>query len=323
MRTLIAAALLAAATGAPSDSLATPYTAHRIPRGPYHLYARDYAGADPPIVLMHGFPDDLHLYDRLVPELRGRRRIVFDFLGWGRSDKPADQPYTFRGLDDDLDTVVSYFALARPVLVAHDASGPPAINWALDHPDRVGALVLLNTFYGLTPTLRPPEAIAIFADLLELKGAPLVGQVAPFDFSRLADAIARAPAVGRWLYAWQVGGFMRDDAVRRRFVRKLFRPFATPRGLRGFIGLNRDLLGTIVADTLRAPELQSFTRPARIIFGADDPYLNPGVAESFHAALPTSDLFVIPTARHYVQVDEPAAVARLIAELGGDSGQAP
>jgi len=90
MRSLLAAALLAAAT----NVLAAPYTAHHIPRGPYHLYARDYAGAEPPIVLMHGFPDDLHLYDRLVPELRGRRRIVFDFLGWGRSDKPVGYPYT-------------------------------------------------------------------------------------------------------------------------------------------------------------------------------------------------------------------------------------
>ena len=41
-------------------------------------------------MLMHGFPDNLHLYDRLVPHLTPPRRVVlFDFLGWGSSDKPA------------------------------------------------------------------------------------------------------------------------------------------------------------------------------------------------------------------------------------------
>jgi pimeloyl-ACP methyl ester carboxylesterase len=54
------------------------------------------------------------------------------------------------------------FRAERP-LVAHDASGPPAIDWALAHPDRVAGLVLLNTYYCEMPTLRPPEAIWLFS----------------------------------------------------------------------------------------------------------------------------------------------------------------
>jgi hypothetical protein len=45
---------------------------HLVPHGPVHLYARDHPGAEPAIVLMHGFPDDL--YDRLVPSWLTRRR---------------------------------------------------------------------------------------------------------------------------------------------------------------------------------------------------------------------------------------------------------
>jgi haloalkane dehalogenase len=44
------------------------------------------------------------------------------------------------------------------MLGAQDASGPPAIDWALAHPDRTAALVLLNTYYGRTLTARPPGA---------------------------------------------------------------------------------------------------------------------------------------------------------------------
>src|SRR6266536_534445 len=131
------------------------YTEHVVQRGPYHIYAREYPGEEPAIVLMHGFPDNLHLYDRLLPWLTPARRVVtFDFLGWGASEKPAGYPYT-----------------AANQVGAHDASGPPAIDWALAHADRVAGLVLLNTYYSAMATLRPPEAILLFS-------TPLVRNVA-------------------------------------------------------------------------------------------------------------------------------------------------
>ena len=45
--------------------------------------------------LLRANPDNLHLYDRLLPHLSPPRRVVaFDFLGWGNSDKPTGYPYT-------------------------------------------------------------------------------------------------------------------------------------------------------------------------------------------------------------------------------------
>jgi pimeloyl-ACP methyl ester carboxylesterase len=66
-----------------------------VSRGPYQLHAEVIPGTGVPVVLMHGFPDNTHLYDRLLPDLAGHRPVVlFDFLGWGQSDKPAGYPYT-------------------------------------------------------------------------------------------------------------------------------------------------------------------------------------------------------------------------------------
>jgi haloalkane dehalogenase len=45
--------------------------------------------------------------------------------------------------------------LREATLVVHDASGPPGIDWALDHPDRVAGLILLDTYCNM-PGLRPP-----------------------------------------------------------------------------------------------------------------------------------------------------------------------
>jgi haloalkane dehalogenase len=61
--------------------------------------------------------------------------------------------------------------------------------------------------------------------------------------------------------------------------------------------------------------LKEFKRPVRIIFGDADPYLNRGVARSFLKLFPTSDLFLLAGARHYVQMDEPEEVARLILSM--------
>src|SRR5262249_31660223 len=122
-------------------------------------------GAGPAIMLLHGFPDNLHLYDALIPHLvaAGRRVIAFDFLGWGQSDKPDNHRYDHHSLTQDLDAVIRHFNLAEVVLVAHDASGPAVIDWSLDHQGQIAGVVLLNTYYHVMPTLRAPDAIFLFS----------------------------------------------------------------------------------------------------------------------------------------------------------------
>jgi haloalkane dehalogenase len=280
---------------------ALSYTEHHVERGPYHIYVREYPGEEPPIILMHGFPDNMHLYDRLLPWLAGSRRVVtFDFLGWGESSKPGDYPYTAANQTLDLDAVIEQLKLDQVVLVAHDASGPPAIDWALSHPDRVAALVLLNTYYSAMPTLRPPEAIWLFS-------RPGVRNVARI-VSRLFHNF-----LFRKMYWWQVGGFMRDAEARKEFVPLLYQQFAaTPGAQPAFFRLNEDLPLTVRDRSRMIPQMKAFRRPVRIIFGARDPYLNVGVARSFHELFPTSDLFLIPDASHFVQIDEPEKVAELL-----------
>src|SRR6266852_5712539 len=164
------------------------YTEHRILRGAYGIYARHYAGTGPAFILMHGFPDNFHIYDRLIPYLGGRQVITFDFLGWGSSDKPMEYPYTSKQQEGDLQAVLDALGVEQVVLVPHDASGPVAINWALDHPERASALVLLNTYYADAPTLRIPEFISLVADPA---------------YAALTRAMAQEPNVAQWLLRWQ------------------------------------------------------------------------------------------------------------------------
>lgn len=273
-----------------------------VSRGPYRLYAEIVPGGGVPVVLMHGFPDNTHLYDRLLPYLAGRRGIVrFDFLGWGRSDKPAGYPYTAANQVGDLAAVISavdeHVGAGQLTLVAHDASGPPAIDWALANPGRVARLVLLNTYYHWTPALRRPPAIALYS-------TPIVRAVA-------RKVVQRRPDLDRRLYAWQVGRFIQDPEIREQLVPQLYADFLPARP--AFWRLNDDLLTTVLTRRRRVPQLRRFGPPVQVIFGARDRYLNPQVARNFAALFPHSELHLLDRSGHYVQVDQPQQVADLIA----------
>jgi pimeloyl-ACP methyl ester carboxylesterase len=244
---------------------------------------------------MHGFPDNLRLYNRLMPYLVGQRPVVrFDFLGWGRSDKPSGYPYTADNQRGDLAAVVDHLDCDRVVLVAHDASGPPAIDWALDNPGRTEALVLLNTYYHWTPALRRPPVIALYS-------TPVIRAAA-------RALIRRRPDLDRRLYVWQVGQFVRDQTVRDRLVAQLYEQFIASRP--AFWRLNDDLLPTVLSRRARIPALSAFDRPVRIVFGTRDRYLNQRVAARFQQLFPRAEEHPVPEAGHYVQVDEPEKVAR-------------
>jgi pimeloyl-ACP methyl ester carboxylesterase len=169
--------------------------------------------------------------------------------------------------------------------------------------------VLLNTYYCAMPTLRPPEAIWLFS-------IPVVRNIAR-PLSQM---------FGHWvfrrMYRWQVGRFFRDAEVRNEYLPLLYRQFdATPSARPAFFRLNEDLLPTIRSRTKMLPMLREFRRPVRIIFGDADPYLNKGVARRFHELFPVSELFLVPDARHFVQMDEPAQVARFILDLPRTGGE--
>jgi pimeloyl-ACP methyl ester carboxylesterase len=254
---------------------------------------------------MHGWI--ICIFDRLIP-CPGRRvtwsRSIFSVV----SHKPPGYPYTAMNQLLDLDAVIKQRSLGQVILVAHDASGPPAIDWALNNSGRVDALVLLNTYYCEMPTLRPPEAIRLFS-------TPVIRNVARF-ISGLFNHWAF-----RRMYWWQVGRFFRDAEVRDEFVPLLYRQFdAVPSARPAFYSLNEDLLPTVRSRSKMIPRLKEFRRSVRIIFGDADPYLNKGVAQTFHESFHFR-LVLLPEARHFVQMDSRSRLRFFlpVAEANGKS----
>lgn len=275
------------------------YLEHWIPTPDGRIYAREYPDNGPAIILMHGFPDNLHLYDFLIPLLTpGFHPIVFDFLGWHLSDKPSRYRYTAEDQRKELEAVIRYFDPETLWLVAHDASGPPAINYTLDHPERVHTLVLLNTYFCRMESARRPEAIWIFSTRFIRIFTGLVARNIKF--------------LNKRVFFRQVGGFFRNQERRKILLPELYRSFSEKGNFRAFLRLNADLDKALDRNTLRVGEFGKLSGKTLILFGEEDPYLNTGVAENFQRLILDSERTQIPRAGHYVQVDAPETVAGML-----------
>jgi haloalkane dehalogenase len=112
------------------------------------LHVTDHAGQDPPLLLLHGFPDDSRIYDGLAPLLAPHRAVALDWLGYGRSDRAEPGLLDGAGHQQQLRAVLDALQVDRVVLVGHDAGGPDAVDFALDQPDRLERLILLNAGCG-------------------------------------------------------------------------------------------------------------------------------------------------------------------------------
>jgi pimeloyl-ACP methyl ester carboxylesterase len=77
--------------------------------------------------------------------------IVPDHMGFGKSDVPADKPYTLAQHVDNLTKLLLELDLSDITLVGHDWGGPIMFGFAVNYPDRVKRLVIMNTGIGVYP----------------------------------------------------------------------------------------------------------------------------------------------------------------------------
>ena len=102
-------------------------------------------GAGEPVLLIHGWPETSHEWRGVGARLAERLRVVApDTRGHGRTEAPASG-YTRAELARDQVNLLDALGIARAHVVAHDWGGIIAVKLALDHPERVARLALLDT----------------------------------------------------------------------------------------------------------------------------------------------------------------------------------
>jgi pimeloyl-ACP methyl ester carboxylesterase len=101
-------------------------------------------GTGPPLVLLHGNGESHRVFDRMVPALAGRHRLVgLDSRGHGASPR-GDGPLTIASMADDVDAALDSLGLDGVDVLGYSDGGNIALELALRHPGRARALVVVG-----------------------------------------------------------------------------------------------------------------------------------------------------------------------------------
>jgi haloacetate dehalogenase len=135
------------------------FTRARVPKGGTELHGVQ-GGAGPPVLLLHGFPQTHAAWHRVAPRLAERCTVVaVDLPGYGDSPGPEPDPahtaYTKRATADALVRAMAGLGFERFAVAGHDRGARVGYRMALDHPERVTRLAVLD----VAPTLETAEGI--------------------------------------------------------------------------------------------------------------------------------------------------------------------
>ena len=113
-----------------------------------------HGGSGPPLLLLHGNPQTHAMWHLVAPELAKRFTVICpDLRGYGQSLKPAASedhaPYAKKAMASDMAEVMAHFGHTRFFVGSHDRGARVAHRLALDYPDRVEKLAVLD----IVPTL--------------------------------------------------------------------------------------------------------------------------------------------------------------------------
>jgi pimeloyl-ACP methyl ester carboxylesterase len=102
-------------------------------------------GSGPPVILLHGYPDNLQIWSELLPRLATRFAVLaFDWPGMGYSEAwtggatPFDFARRLRTLMDD-------WSIERAAIIGHDMGGQPALAFAAEYASRISQIVVMNS----------------------------------------------------------------------------------------------------------------------------------------------------------------------------------
>ena len=233
-------------------------------------------GEGPPIVLLHGYPDNLQIWCELAPRLAEQHEVIaFDWPGMGYSD-PWSGGATPMHMAERLRELLDGWELPSVSLVGIDMGGQPALVFAASYPERIKRLIVMNTLaFGEEKTSWEIRLLRKFGwNRRILEGFPrLVFGRAERSFLPRGVRLTKELRVDFW------GAFRSLDV--RRFITRM---------CAGYQGTLDDL-----------PELYGrISCPTLVLWAERDGHFPPRHAERLSETIRDSQLTILAGAQHWM-----------------------
>jgi haloalkane dehalogenase len=274
-----------------------------LPDFPFEPHFREFEGLrlahldegeGKPVVFFHGEPTWSFLWRKVIPPVReaGYRCIAPDLPGFGRSDKPVDLDwYSYDRHTAAVAPLLKQLDLHDATVVVHDWGGPVGLRLAVEHPDRIARIVVLDT--GLfTGHQKMTDAWRAFRDFVERT------EDLPIGFL-VRGACKRDP--GDEVIAAYDAPFPNQESKAGARAFPLMLPTAP------------DMPGAQAGQRV-LDAMQTDRRPKLVLWADSDPVIPLDVGRRFAQALGTEVEHVIANASHFLQEDAGAEIGRLIAD---------
>jgi uncharacterized protein (TIGR00369 family) len=248
-------------------------------------------GQGPALLLLHGIPSSSYLWRDMIDPLSSTFDVMApDLLGYGDSDKRLDADLSLAAQARYMVAFMESVGVYQAAVVGHDVGGGIAQLMAVDEPQRVARLILIDSVVDNNwpipdiARLKEPAWDQIMVNL-DLRNGFRKG----LESGTTTEGLVTDELVDEWTRPFQ------DLGGRRAYLR-------AARALN-----NRDLIG-------RSRHIQEMQTPTLILWGANDKYLEPRWADTLkhklHEANPTVE--VIDPGGHFLPLDRPQAVVEAI-----------
>ncbi len=250
-------------------------------------------GHGPPLVLLHGYPDNLQIFCELAPRLADRFEVIaFDWPGMGESD-PWPGGLTPTHLADRLLSLLDAWSIERATLVGMDMGGQPALAFAVRHPHRVSRVVVMNS--------------------LVMWDAETSWEIRVLRRFRWNEVILRT--LPRVVFARAERTFLPPGTRLPPALRAdLWETFRRPEVRRTIARMCGGYQGALPRLARSYPEIRC---PLLALWAGRDPHFPPVHAERLHEAVPGSKLEILPDAEHWMPWHLPDVVTEHILRFSG------